>query len=78
MCRVYLKVLSVTGIITGSGSEIDINYLKGNIHQGGEYQDLQWTSQGEPSANDWTTWRRVLNIILCNGNNTRLLIGLGG
>lgn len=45
-CQIYLKVLSVANLSSGSCLEIDTNYLKKGTHQGEEYRNLQWPIQG--------------------------------
>ena len=62
-CRIYLKVLSVADIATGSGLEINRNYWLGKI-EGGRTRNLEWPTQGNPSKKNWSTWRRVLRVSL--------------
>ena len=39
--------------------------------------DIEWPVQGEPSAIDWSAWRRVLSITLYSGEDIRLTVPLG-
>ena len=76
-CRLYLKVLTIADIANGCGTGIDKNFLNGRWHQGGKTRLVKWPDQGNPSLNDWQSWRRVLKLTLCTGENNRLSIGLG-
>ena len=75
-CRIYLKVLSVADIATGSGLEIDSNFWLGKI-EGGRTRILEWPTQGTPSKKDWSTWRRVLRVSLGTETHRQLSISLG-
>ena len=75
-CRLFLQVLTVADISTGDGTAIDKNYLQG-MQQTGRSRVADWPTQGQPSAQDWTAWRRVLRLVLGSGNQYTLTTKLG-
>ena len=75
-CRIYLKGYSVADIATGSGLEVDRNFWWGQT-QSGRSRNLDWPYQGNPSKTEWSAWRRVLRLSICNEKRRQLGTTLG-
>ena len=75
-CRLYLTILSIADIVTGNGLEIDRRYWLGEVQEE-RARNLEWSTQGNPSINDWITWRRVLRLSIGAETPKQLSISLG-
>jgi hypothetical protein len=56
-CRLYLKVVCLSEICTGSGDAIKEDAWPG--HRGGVINEYNWPEQPWPTEKDWTIWRRL-------------------
>mmetsp|Transcript_5909 Transcript_5909/g.9058 ORF Transcript_5909/g.9058 Transcript_5909/m.9058 type:complete len:1660 (+) Transcript_5909:3576-8555(+) len=64
-CRLYLKILTISDMTTGDGSQVLQSIWEG------KRQDLclrgyKWPSQGAPTESEWKVWRQVLAKTICD------------
>ena len=65
LCRIFLKVVTVSDIATGCGMFISTSAWNGKV-DGTRSERYDWPNQGEPSARDWDLWRSALQVSLCS------------
>jgi hypothetical protein len=59
-CRIFLKVLRLSDICNGEGTEIGLEYLSGQPKSPYQSSTLQWPRQQNPPATTWKIWKRIL------------------
>ena len=60
-CRQFLQVTFVSEIATMSGTHIREDIISGrNTPNPFNNKDIEWPTQGKPSASDWGEWRKAL------------------
>ncbi|WP_317202409.1 hypothetical protein, partial [Janthinobacterium sp.] len=65
VCRLFLKVVTVSDISTGCGRYISTPGWKGEVDFT-RAERYDWPYQGEPCARDWDFWRNALLKALCS------------
>ena len=65
VCRLFLKVVTVSEILTGCGDFITKAAWNGSVDET-RRSSYDWPNQGCPSISDWDLWRKALMMAFCN------------
>ena len=61
-CRIYLKVMFLSDIVSGDGKFIEENYILGKLPIDRTSQ-WNWPFQNRPSDMAWSLWRKALHLV---------------
>ena len=74
-CRIFLKVISLSDIVTGCGTKIRLNCWNGNT-DALWVSIYQWPRQTRPTEDHWILWRQALSRICSRSVSLRTPLGL--
>jgi hypothetical protein len=59
LCRLFLKVFTVSDIVTASGTQVTTAAWEGKVDET-SISPYEWPNQGRPGVQDWNLWRTAL------------------
>ena len=76
-CRIYLRAFTISDISESNGKKITEEAWWGHRNLTTGRADIDWPVWQKPSKQAWTTWRRILQRILCTSSPRVLKTHLG-
>jgi hypothetical protein len=74
-CRLFLKVVCLAEICTGSGDAITEDAWLGR--RGDVINEYNWPEQPRPPEKDWTIWQRLLRVFVASETTQKIVVHLG-
>jgi exonuclease III len=62
-CRIYLKVLTLSDIVTGDGKYITNDAFIGRRRNRQSSHSYHWPNWDQPAVKDWRIWRKALKLV---------------
>jgi len=72
-CRMFLKVVRLSDIVSGDGKKLLKCYLQGLDHQKHHCSAGKWPRQHRPLPPKWTLWRRALRLLFSTTGSSNTL-----
>jgi hypothetical protein len=65
-CRLYLKVTTLSDIVTSDGKRITANALTGYRNISDNIDTMEWPHQEKSDKQTWNKWEKLLLVVHCN------------
>ena len=75
-CRLYLKVMRLSDMVTADGTQILPQFWDGTSPS--EWTTLRWPVQARPDEAAWNVWKRTLRTLCRYGRRLTNTLGLWG